>query len=93
MGRLGSCSPARARRTVLATAPTAVSWPITRWLKISSNCTNRSRSPAIIFSTGMPVQRATTLAILFSLTSSCTVRASPLASSSASLASSPGMVP
>ena len=31
IGRLGSCSPARARRTASDTATIAVCWPITRW--------------------------------------------------------------
>ena len=44
VGRLGSCSPARLRRTALATAATASRWPTTRWPSSSSSLSSRSRS-------------------------------------------------
>src|SRR6267142_2021044 len=60
IGRFGSCSPARARRTAFATALMASSWPTTRSRSFSSMCRSFSRSPSSILSTGMPVHRETT---------------------------------
>ena len=59
MGRLGSCRPARARRTAVDTASTASRWPTTRFASVSSMRSSLSRSPSSIRSTGMPVQRET----------------------------------
>jgi len=69
MGRLGSCSPLRDRRTALATAWTASFCPTTRCSSRSSIRTSFSRSPSSIRATGMPVQAATTLAMSSSETS------------------------
>ncbi|MNO87134.1 hypothetical protein D3C76_785500 [compost metagenome] len=68
LGRLGSDSPARERRTALATATTASSWPITRWCSRLSIFSSFSRSPSSIFETGMPVHFDTTSAISSSVT-------------------------
>ena len=46
-----------------ATRRTASSWPTTRRCSASSMCRSLSRSPCIIFDTGMPVARDTTSAI------------------------------
>ena len=54
IGRALSCSPARERRTALATAARASSWPTTRVRSRSSICSSFSRSPASILSTGIP---------------------------------------
>ena len=70
MGRLGSCRPARERRTALAMASTAWSCPITRVCRRSSILVRRSCSPSSIFSTGMPVHFDTTAAMSSSVTSS-----------------------
>ena len=43
---VGSCRPARERRSALATALTASSWPITRSCSRSSMCTSFSISPS-----------------------------------------------
>ena len=63
IGRLGSCRPLRLRRTALATASTASSWPTTRWWRPSSSTSSFARSVSIIRATGMPVQALTTSAI------------------------------
>ncbi len=63
IGRFGSCRPARARRTAVATACTASSWPTTRFASASSILRILSRSPSSILSTGTPVHRDTTPAI------------------------------
>ncbi|MNQ97933.1 hypothetical protein D3C85_1136040 [compost metagenome] len=68
LGRLGSDSPARERRTALATATTASFWPITRWCSRPSIFSSLSRSPSSIFDTGMPVHLDTTSAISSSVT-------------------------
>ncbi|MNN06211.1 hypothetical protein D3C81_1189940 [compost metagenome] len=68
LGRFGSDSPARERRTALATAVTASCWPITRWCSSSSIFSSFSRSPSSIFDTGMPVHLDTTSAISSSVT-------------------------
>ena len=57
IGRSGSCRPARERRSAVATASTASSWPTTRSCRRSSMCTSFSVSPSIRRLTGMPVQR------------------------------------
>ena len=56
MGRPGSESPARALRTASASAPIAVSWPITRSCKRSSILSSRSASPSTSCALGMPVR-------------------------------------
>ena len=96
IGRFGSWSPARARRTAVETACTASAWPTTRLPRSSSMRRSFSRSPSSILSTGMPVQRETTWAMWSGVTASSTM--SPVARgafSSASLScfSSVGMVP
>ena len=48
IGRFGSFSPARARRSASATASIALSWPITRSCSASSMCSSFSASPSII---------------------------------------------
>ena len=63
MGRLGSCRPERLRRTALATASTASSWPTSRWWMRSSSTSSFARSVSIIRETGMPVHALTTSAI------------------------------
>ncbi len=73
MGRLGSWSPERARRTAWATAAMASDWPTTRPARRSSMRTNLSRSPSSILATGMPVQRDTTSAMSSSSTSSLSI--------------------
>ena len=73
IGRLGSCRPARARRTALLTAATASSWPTTRECSFASICSSLSRSPSSIRSTGTPVQRETTWAMSLSVTASWTM--------------------
>src|SRR5204863_104484 len=56
IGRLGSCRPARARRTALATARTASSWPTTLLPICCSMRSSLLRSPSSILSTGTPVE-------------------------------------
>ena len=63
IGRFGSCRPERLRRTALATASTASSWPTRRWWIRSSSTSSFARSVSIIRATGMPVQALTTSAI------------------------------
>ena len=62
-GRFGSDSPERERRIASDTRRTASSCPTTRSCSLSSMCRSFSRSPCIIFDTGMPVARETTSAI------------------------------
>ena len=71
-GRFGSCRPARAARTALATAAIASSWPTTRSRSRSSMLISFSTSPSSSRLTGMPVQRLTTSAMSSSSTSSLT---------------------
>ena len=59
MGRLGSLSPARARRIAFATAETASSWPMTRLCSSSSRWRRRALSSSVSLTTGIPVQPAT----------------------------------
>ena len=70
IGRLGSWSPARERRSAFETASTASSWPITRSCRRSSMWISFSTSDSISFETGMPVHLATTSATSSSSTSS-----------------------
>ena len=60
IGRSGSARPARERRSAVATASIASSWPTTRSWRRSSMCRSFSVSPSSKRLTGMPVQRATT---------------------------------
>ena len=69
-GRFGSCKPARARRTALATALMASSCPTTRRCKCFSSLTSFSRSPSCNRETGICVQFETTSAMSSSVTSS-----------------------
>ena len=62
--------PARARIIASLTTRTASSWPTTLWWSVSSKWRSFSRSPVIIFVTGIPVQRLTTCAMSSSPTSS-----------------------
>src|SRR5213079_628980 len=55
VGRFGSCRPARARRTALATAASASGCPTTRRSSSASSRVSRSRSDSSIFVTGIPV--------------------------------------
>ncbi len=82
IGRFGSCSPARERRSAFETASTASSWPMTRSWRRSSMCTSFSTSPSISFDTGMPVHLATTSATSSSSTSSLSIVRSPWSSDS-----------
>jgi len=91
VGRFGSFRPARARRTALDTARTASACPTTRSPSLSSMPLRRVRSPSSILSTGMPVQRVTTLAMSRDVTSSRSVEAR--ASASARRLSRSGMTP
>ena len=70
IGRSGSCSPARERRSALDTALTASSWPITRWCRRSSMCTSFSISPSSSRETGTPVHLETISAMSSASTSS-----------------------
>ena len=70
IGRFGSCSPERARRTALDTASIASRWPITRLPSRSSMWTSFWTSPSISRETGMPVHFATTSAMSSASTSS-----------------------
>ena len=72
IGRFGSCSPARARRTAVDTACTASRWPTTRRTISSSILRSFSRWPSSILSTGMPVHRDTTWATWLAVTASST---------------------
>src|SRR5215218_3048735 len=76
IGRSGSASPARERRSALETLRTASSWPMTRRCRRSSMCTSFSTSPSMRRLTGMPVQRATTSATSSASTSSLRKRVS-----------------
>src|SRR5882724_901169 len=57
IGRSGSASPARERRSAPDTADTASSWPTTRSCRRSSMWTSFSTSPSISRVTGIPVTR------------------------------------
>jgi hypothetical protein len=73
IGRWGSESPLRARRTALDTATMAGSWPTTRRRSRSSICNSFSFSPSSSLSTGMPVHLATTAATSSASTSSLSI--------------------
>ena len=77
IGRFGSCSPARLRRTASDTASMASSCPITRWCSSASRCNSLSFSLCSILLTGMPVQRDTTSAMSSASTSSFIMAVSP----------------
>ena len=62
IGRSGSDSPARERRSAFETASTASSWPTTRWCRRSSIFSSLAISASIRRETGMPVHFATTSA-------------------------------
>src|SRR5437588_203530 len=99
IGRSGSLRPARERRSALATALTASSWPITRSCSRSSMWTSFSISPSIRRLSGMPVHLDTTSATSSASTSSLRKRGAAPASAAASADSaasscfsSPGIV-
>ena len=68
--------PARERRTALAIARSASSWPTTRRRNSSSRFASFLVSLSSILVTGMPVQRETTAAMSCSVTSSLSIRLS-----------------
>ena len=68
IGRFGSLSPTRPRRTALETADTASSCPITRLCSVSSSFCRRDASLSVRRLTGIFVHPATTSAISFSPT-------------------------
>ncbi len=92
-GRFSSLSPARARRTALATALRAVPWPTTRLPNTSSIRKSLSFSPSNIRLVGMPVQRSTTSAICSGNTASETKALPSRDSDAANLRSSSGTIP
>ena len=63
VGRSGSATPARERRTASATAATAALWPMRRSPMTRSIWSSLSCSPARSLPTGIPVQDSTTSAI------------------------------
>ena len=71
IGRFGSLSPARARRTAFETIPIASSWPMTRPWRASSMLSRRCDSSWAMRVTGIPVHIATTWAISSSSTLGC----------------------
>ena len=99
IGRFGSESPARERRSALETASIASSWPITRSCRRSSIWISFSTSPSIRRLTGIPVHLATTSATSSSVTSSASIEPPPACSSasrascSATVFSSSGISP
>ncbi len=70
IGRDGSSSPARARRTAFDTASSASRWPTTRSARRSSIVSSFACSPSSIFVTGTPVHFETISAISSLVTSS-----------------------
>ena len=96
-GRFGSESPERERRMASATRRTASSCPTTRSCRRASILSSLSRSPCIIFDTGMPVARETTSAISSAPTwvrsSFAFIGLSSAFSAFLSCASSPGIFP
>ena len=70
VGRCGSWSPARARRTALATAASASFCPMTRRPSSSSSLSSRAFSDSSILVTGMPVHLETISAMSSASTSS-----------------------
>ena len=90
IGRLGSFSPARARRTALETMSIASCWPMTRLWRASSMCSRRSDSSALMRITGMPVHMLTTWAMSSSVTTGTSLADSSCqAARSSSIASLP----
>ena len=85
IGRSGSATPARDRRTASATAWTARPWPMMRVPSSSSIRRSLPVSPSSSRPAGMPVQDATTSATSSGPTSSLTIGASPPAVTLASL--------
>ena len=79
IGRRGSLSPARARRTASETASMASSWPTTRSCSRSSMWMSFACSPSMRRVTGMPVQAATMRAMSSASTSSLSSRRGPVA--------------
>ena len=77
MGRLGSETPARERRTASATACTACSCPISRLPISVSICKSLSVSVCSIFPVGIPVQDSTTSATSVGPTLSTTMASKP----------------
>ena len=89
MGRFSSAMPARLRRIASLTFSTASFWPMTRLCSTSGRCSSFSRSPSINLATGIPVHRATILAISSSVTLSCSSEScAPSASAACSAAAS-----
>ena len=84
IGRLGSCRPARERRTAVDTASHRLLLPDHALGDLRLHLHSFSRSPSSILSTGMPVQRETTWAIRSGVTTSCAI-APPFDSSSSKL--------
>ena len=68
IGRFGSLSPARARRTARLIVSIASSWPMTCLWSASSMWSSRSDSSALIRMTGIPVHMLTTWAMSSSVT-------------------------
>ncbi len=87
MGPRPSRNPARARRTALATASTASSWPTSRRCRASSSRVSRWRSSVVSSATGTPVRRDTIWATCSTRTSAAPVPRLRRQRSSASLSS------
>ncbi len=75
VGRSGSLTPARARRTASETARTATCWPTTRRPRASSIRSSLAVSPSSSRPAGMPVQADTTSATSSGPTFSLTIGA------------------
>ena len=73
VGRLGSETPARARRIASDTVSTAFFWPMSRLPMCSSACSSFSRSPSSRRPAGMPVHDDTTSAMSSAVTCSPTI--------------------
>ena len=83
IGRRGSLSPARARRTASETAWTASSWPTTRSWSRSSMWMSLLVSPSSRRLTGIPVQAPTISAMSSAVTSSLSSEPGPWRAASA----------
>ena len=83
IGRRGSRSPARARRTASDTASIASSWPTTRSWSRSSMWTSLAVSPSSSLVTGIPVQAPTISAMSSAVTSSLSRAPGPWSAASA----------
>ncbi len=77
VGRSGSETPARVRRTASDTARTASVWPMRRAPMCSSMCSSFSDSPSMRRPAGMPVHAEMTSAMSSAPTSSLTIGSSP----------------